>query len=546
MTSDGRNDMRHLSSDSTVRPRALALGVALAAVLLAPLALLPPAAAAQEAGIAGSSMTVSSDVAALELQTDDGATHTIRLADGIVTVDGEAVGSYEPGGELARSWRSLLAEGLSGASGFEVDADRLRTWEPASGGAPDATVEALTAALDRILGDQRTSADTGEAVSMTADGDQLSIAPGRLSVDELVDRLDRLRRSLSRLGEDAREAADDLALVVHDDHAIPSGRTVEGNLALLGGELRLGGEVRGSALVLDGTLVLEPRARIDGDVLQVGGEVRREGGRVAGEFLSVEPVGPDADAVAPTPDADVGDRVREEMRRSAREGRGDHRPGFFARTVDNVGDAVGGVIGVLGALLLLGLAGALAVYFVRPQLEVVADTSRHSLGRAFGVGLAGQILFGPVLFVLLVAVVTWLVIPFYVVASALAMLGGYVAVAHAAGEVLARQRYRYEWMERLRRSNSYYYVLSGLAALLLPFALGEALHLFGDWLGFLQGMVLFVGYVLSWVAMTVGLGGVLLSRGGQRRDYARPRPEPDPTGSGPATGGPAAGAEPTP
>ncbi len=520
MTHDGRTTMGP-DSRSATPASSLALAAALAATLLAIPAGPAPPLEAQEAAIESSSMTVSTEVAELEFRTAEGDRHTVRFADGTVTVDGEAVGSYEPGGELARAWRGLLAEGLSGGGSFQIEASRLRAWEPPRGGASAATAEALTSALERILGggEAPAGADTGEAVSMTAGGDQLAIAPGRLSVDELMDRLDRLRTSLGRLGEDARGAAEDLALVVHDDHALPSGRTVDGNLALLGGELRLGGEVRGSVLMLDGTLILEPRARVSGDVLQVGGDVRREGGRVAGEFLSVRPVTPDADAPAPAPGADVGDRIRDEVRESPREAR--DRTGFFGRMLGNLGDALGGVIGVVGTLLMLGLAGALAVYFVRPQLEVVADTARHSFGRAFGVGLAGQILFGPVLLVLVVAVVTWLVIPFYLLATLLAMLGGYLAVAHAAGEVLARQRYRYEWMERLRRSNSYYYVASGLAALLLPFALGEALHLFGGWLDFLRGMALFVGWVLTWLAVSVGLGAALLSRGGQRRDYAR-------------------------
>lgn len=542
MNSEGRMTMRDTRSRTTKPVRTLALSAALAVTVLALLAPPVPGLAAQEAGIVGSSMTVSSDVAELQLRTADGDRHTVRFADGTVTVDGEAVGSYEPGGELARAWRDLLAEGLAGGAGFQLDASRLRSWEPPAGGAPDATAEALRSALDRILGDGADDAaeagtDTGEAVSMTAGGDQLAIAPGRLSVESLLDQLGRLRASLGRLGEDARGAAEDLALVVHDDYALPSDRTVGGNLALLDGELRLGGQVRGHVLVLDGTLILEPRARVDGDVLQVGGEVRREGGRVAGEFLSVELAAPGTDAPA-APGADVEDRIREEVRRSMEDARERHRPGFFARAADNVGDAVGGVLGVVGILLLLGLGGALAVYFVRPQLEVVADTARHSFGRAFGVGLAGQILFGPVLFILVVAVVTWLVIPFYLIATLLAVVGGYLAVAHGAGEALARQRYRYEWMERLRRSNSYYYVLSGLAALLLPFALAEALHLFGGWLGFLQGMLLFVGWVIAWLAASVGLGAVLLSRGGQRRDYARPSPGPGgrPTGAGAGAG----------
>lgn len=519
---------RETTMEKSIRITAILRGAALA--VLAALVVLPasprPAAAQETREIVESTMTVSSDAATLQLETSDGETHRIRFRDGRVSVDGETVGRYEPGGSLEQAWRRLLATGLAGSPGFELDAERLRSWEPDAEGDAAETHDAMMSALERILGTEAADRDTagGETSSMQApDGEQVSIAPGRLSVERLTRQLRRLERSLGRLGEEARASAGDLAFIVHDDYEIPRGRTVEGNLALLDGELRLGGEVTGDVLVLDGTLLLEPAARVSGDVLQVGGEVQREGGRVSGEFLSVEPVGPSAAPDAPGAPGDIGDRVQEEVERRLEEYRRQrHEPGFFGSIGRNIARAFGGVIGVVGMFLLLGLAGVLGVYFLQPQLETVADTARHSFGRSFGVGLAGQFLFFPVLLVLVVAVITWLVIPFYVAASAVALLAGYLAVAHAAGELLARRRFQYEWMERLRRSNSYYFVLSGLAVLLLPFALAEAFHLFGWWLDFLKGLVHFLAVVGSWVAVTVGLGAVLLSRGGQRTEYARP------------------------
>lgn len=515
-------------------PSLRALGLSLSAALLAAAAVpRAPVLAQQQAGqaegdrVVSSSMTVSSGDATLELQLRWGTSHTIRFADGVVTVDGEALGGYEPGGALERAWRRLLAAGLEGTPSFELDAERLRRWSPPADPASPATSEALAAAIDGLLAPPGTGSDAGDTVSMTGPGGEtLAIAPGRLSVEELVSRLERLRSSLSRLGEDARSAAEDLALVVHDDYAVPEGGRVDGNLALLDGTLRLGGLVRGDAVVLDGTLVLEPSSRVEGDVFQVGGEVERAGGRVTGEFLSIEPLGPAADvpAASEAPDLDVDKRVREEVRERMREYRERHRPGFFGRIGDNIGRAFAGVLGVVSTLLILGLAGAAAVYFVRPRIEVVAETALRNPGRSFGVGLAGQLLFVPVLVLLCVAIITILVVPFFVLASVLALVGGYLAVAHLAGETLARQRYRYEWMERLRRSNAYYYVLSGLVVLLAPFALAETLHLFGGWLGWLRGLIHFSAWVLTWVAVTVGLGAVLLSRAGERSEPARPRP----------------------
>lgn len=479
--------------------------------------------------IASSSMTVGSDATVLSFQMTDGTEHSVELREGTVRFDGRELGAYEPGGALERSWRGLLSRGLSGGS-MSLDAAALRDWSPPASleGAAAETADALDRALESLLSPPEPAAgpgagtDTGEAVTMTGpEGNQLSIAPGELSFETLVSHLEELDRSLSRLGEDAAEAGENLGLIVHDDYAVERGRRVAGNLALLDGELRLGGRVDGDVLVLDGTLVLEPSARVEGDVLQVGGSVRREGGRVAGEFLSVKPVDvPSVDRARS--EIDEARAEIEEARERAREIRDRYRPGPFERVVDNVGRSIGGVLGVFGTFLVLGLIGALLVYFLQPQLEVVADTARHSFGRSFGVGFMGIILAGPLALVLTIGVITIPLLLVYVPALMLAALGGYLAIGHATGEVLAAQRFRYEWLERLRRSNSYYYVLSGLAALLAPFALAEALHLFGGWMGFLRGLISFAAWVVTLVAVTVGFGAALLSRGGRRTEFAGP------------------------
>lgn len=484
-------------------------------------------AAQEEPTIVSSSMTMGSDATALSFELADGSEHTVEFRNGTVRLDDRELGSYRPGGALERAWRSLLGEGLAGGA-MTLDASTLVDWSPPDGleGSSAETARALDGELESLLSPPDTDAapDTGadDAVTMTGpEGNQLSIAPGGLSFENLVSHLENLDSSLSRLGEDAAGAGDELGLIVHDDYTLESGTRVTGNLALLDGELRLEGRVDGDVLVLDGTLVLEPAARVAGDVLQVGGSVRREGGRVAGEFLSVQPVDvPSADRVR----SEVEDARAEieEARDRAREIRDRHRPGAFERLVDNVGRSIGGVLGVFGTFLVLGLIGALLVYFLQPQLEVVADTARHSFGRSFGVGFMGIVLAGPLALVLTIGVITIPLLIVYVPALVLAGLGGYLAVTHATGEVLAAQRFRYAWLERLRRSNSYYYVLSGLAALLAPFALAEALHLFGGWMGFLRGLIAFAAWVVTSIAVTVGFGATLLSRGGRRSEFAGP------------------------
>ena len=102
---------------------------------------------------------------------------------------------------------------------------------------------------------------------------------------------------------------------------------------------------------------------------------------------------------------------------------------------------------------------------------------------------------------------------------ALAIPAGLIAAAHATGEIFDLKRY--DWVERLnlRRSNSYWYVWTGLALILAPFAVGSAMYLLGGLLGFIRGLVFFAGGVFTWAAITTGIGAILLSRGGTRREY---------------------------
>ncbi len=516
----------------------LRLALPVLAVVLLAVGLPGGALRAQQAQPVSTSVTMSWRGAELEIEEAGGTQHHVALRAGKIQVDGRDLGSYEKDGALERSWRQLLQNGMS----LRPDefAARLRSWSPPSDGADSSAVSALREALVGFAGGgggtvakEAPAASTTTAPSAGApagtvtvkgpEGGMVAIAPGKLSVDQLASRLETLRNRLGRLGNQVQGEAGDLALVVHDDYAIPRGQTVDGNLALLNGDLRLGGEVKGDVLVLNGTLSLEPSAVVHGDVVQVGGTVERNGGQVDGELLSVKALSGHAPAVtsgAPeAPEVPAVPRVRIH-----------HSRGFFGSIFHNLFAAVGGVLAVLTALLLLGVVGALTVYFLNPQLEVVADTARWSFARSFGVGLAGEFLFFPVLLILVAGVITWLVIPFYVLAFGLALLAGYLAVAHATGEVLAQQRYRYQWIERLRRSNSYYYVISGLVVLLLPFALAAALNLFGGWLSFLRGLTIFVAVVGTWVAITVGLGAALLARGGKVTEHVR-RPAAETKGS---------------
>jgi hypothetical protein len=297
---------------------------------------------------------------------------------------------------------------------------------------------------------------------------------------------------------------------VHDDYQVAVSRVVPGNVALLDGDLQLLGTIEGDVLVLDGNLIIEPSGLVDGNVLQVGGEVERLGGRISGELRSLMRRG-GAIAVAPVPAVDI------EVAPRVRVAAAPQRRGFIGSLWHNIGQTLEGLWFAFTFWLALGVLGVLAVYFQRERLEVVADTARQNIARSFAVGVTGQFLFFPILLILVVAIITWLVIPLYLLGVALALIVGYLAVAHATGEALADLRY--EGLAWLRRSNSYYYILSGLAALLGLFAIAALLQIFGGLLGFLRGLAVFAGVALTWFAVSTGFGAVILSRAGTRRDY---------------------------
>src|SRR5688572_27945201 len=188
-----------------------------------------------------------------------------------------------------------------------------------------------------------------------------------------------------------------------------------------------------------------------------------------------------------------------------------------------VWQGIAGVFSVLITYIVLFGIGFVAILFgARKYLEGVADTVRISVGRAFLVGLAGSFLLIPV-FVLgcialaisivgIPALLVW--VPLFPVGAVVAVVLGFLGVAHATGESWAeRNYYGSEWF---RRGNSYYFMMTGLMLLGALFFAGNVVHMAGPWLDFIKNILFFFGVVLTWAAATVGFGAVLISRGGSR------------------------------
>jgi hypothetical protein len=132
------------------------------------------------------------------------------------------------------------------------------------------------------------------------------------------------------------------------------------------------------------------------------------------------------------------------------------------------------------------------------------------------VGLAAQLLFVPllvitvvVLAVSIIGIPLLLLVPFGLLAVAVALVLGFAGSACAVGR----------WVGRRAGSDMPGLLVSlvvGLAVLFALTIIARFLGVAGLPVGLVLGGILAVGFVVEYVAWTVGLGGVLLSRFGRR------------------------------
>jgi hypothetical protein len=277
------------------------------------------------------------------------------------------------------------------------------------------------------------------------------------------------------------------------DYSLGSSEDLKGNLLVVDGDADVYGSLRGNLVTVDGDVMVHPGGVVSGDVLTLGGEVRDQGGEIGGEVRTLQSAPQQPKSVADTArPLSAFDTV---LRRSA---------------------------GVLGVFLTLCALGFGLVMFGRQNLEVVSDTISHSFGRAFVTGLLGQILllptFGMLVVGLILSVAGILLLPFaiavFAMLTVIAVVGGYLAVAHAMGETYTRRRMALGVV--IGSANSYRYLLVGLLGLASVWA---AWALFG-WVPIAGSIVWGAAFFVSWLLGTAGFGAALLSRAGIKENFA--------------------------
>ena len=493
--------------------RNLKKGILLAAGLLAlGWSLFPGTGVSQEQQVVLSQITVSGDEASLRLELSGGEEISATIAAGEVLLDGEVIGGYTAGDELEASWRALLGEAVA------MDPDDLpallREWTLPEelGNDVQAVAELLR---DRLTGSLEVSAPVEQSAHVLRD----PIPEARTTLEALVQRSDRLRE-LAALIEDVD--ADNLTIRLGETVQIQEGETVDGSLLIVDGGLQLDGTVEGDVILLGGSVELGPTSRITGVLRTADSEISGNRGRVAGGIADIEAV---ASAATRDVDAAIRDAVREaqaDARRSARNS-SSNSPRSPLRSLGR------GIAGLFQTLVTFGIvfgAGLGVLYFFPRHLEVVSQTARGAPGRSFLVGLAGLVLACPlwVVGIVLLAIsiigipllLVW--IPAVPVAVAVAIAFGYLGVARNLGGWFSSKELRgFDGFDATRPAVQ---VGSGLVILLAAYALANVFQMGGPLFGVFQRLLIFTAIVVTMIAVSVGLGAVILSRGGRDPEFA--------------------------
>ena len=265
-----------------------------------------------------------------------------------------------------------------------------------------------------------------------------------------------------------------------DEVTVGRNERVEGDVVVFGDSADIDGEVTGDVTVFGDELRLGPDAIVRGDVNAIGGNLDREDG------------------------AQVMGDVNEVGR-----GRGQVNGDWFGnRAFGGAWSRVWGLGATIFRFTVLILVALIIAAFGRNAVERIAARTAATPVRSGLIGLAGQILFLPVLvltvIVLAVSIVgipLLILVPFAILLLMLVALIGFVAVAYQVGGRLIG---KFGWS----KTSVYSAVAIGVVAIGLMTLLGK---LAGLAIGFFVALPLTgIGYLLEYVAWTMGFGAALL------------------------------------
>jgi hypothetical protein len=266
-----------------------------------------------------------------------------------------------------------------------------------------------------------------------------------------------------------------------DAVTVQTNERVEGDVVVFGDSADIDGEVTGDVTVFGDRLRLGPNAVVRGDVNAIGGNLDREdGAQVEGEV--------------------------NEVGRGRGRIRGDvNFPGMF---FDSMWSRLWGFGATILRLTVLVLVGLIIVAFGRNAVERIGGRIAATPVRSGLIGLAAEVLFLPVtvltvvvLAISIVGIPLLVLVPFAILLVMLVGLVGFIALAHHVGGRLSA---RFGWSA----PSPYASVAIGVLAVGTLTLIGRLAGLAGGF--FLGAPLTGLGYLLEYVAWTVGFGAALL------------------------------------
>jgi hypothetical protein len=183
-------------------------------------------------------------------------------------------------------------------------------------------------------------------------------------------------------------------------------------------------------------------------------------------------------------------------------------------------------VGRIAGVVVLGLLACLALLIARRPIERMEARIEQEAWQAGLTGLVAQILFVPllvlILFVLVVSVVgipLLLLVPFALLALLLGGFAGFTAVAYRLGRWVEG---RFGW----RLGSPYVALLVGLVSIQAWTFVGHALDLGLGALRAFSLLLVFLGLLVQYLAWTVGFGAFLLTRFGTQSAWSARRSQP--------------------
>ncbi len=266
---------------------------------------------------------------------------------------------------------------------------------------------------------------------------------------------------------------------------------VDGDVVAVGGDVTVRGVVTGNVIAMGGDVFVKSTGIIEGDAVSIGGKVEREGGAIIrGQRVGVS-FFPEK-LLKPSPSIGI-------------------HPSTFLRFPPFFGGFGGlALFARIVKIILFLFLGIVVISIVPRNVTRVKDRVRQDFLKSALVGLAAEILILPIFVLLVVTIigipVALLVEPLLILA---ALILGYTGVSYFIGEKLREGT-------SLKSDTPMLTLVIGILAVESVLLLAKVVGIFGGFVfGFSWGLT-FIGWMIWYVAVTVGFGASILTRLGTR------------------------------